>query len=91
MADNNYRLIVGFERMVPCGNYELGDEPEPAAAEQPSNEQMLFELLEMQREEARKRKWTLIIGGLGALFAAARLGVVALPFIQERRRQRSKG
>lgn len=43
------------------------------------------EVLERQKEEERNRKLALIVGGLGALFAAARLGVVAIPLIRRRR------
>lgn len=48
------------------------------------------EIVARQQKEERSRKLTLIIGGLGALFAAARLGVIAIPLIQERRRRRRR-
>ena len=49
---------------------------------------------EMQREQEEDRKFrkmAMIIGGLSALFAAARLGVIAIPMISERRRTRKLG
>lgn len=88
MADKNYRIYFGYESAVPCSNYVLGaDEPE-IAAEQPSVTEMVAQVLELQREEKRARKWALIIGGIGAVFAAARLGIIAIPIIKAKRTRR---
>lgn len=41
-------------------------------------------ILKKLEEQERARKWTLIIGGASALFAAVKLGLVAFPAIRSR-------
>lgn len=41
--------------------------------------------LRMAQEEARWRKWSTIFTVAGALFAAARLGIIAVPAVRARR------
>ncbi|MBT8453915.1 MAG: hypothetical protein KJO40_18280 [Deltaproteobacteria bacterium] len=45
----------------------------------------LEEIIRRQDEEERRRAWALGLGALGALLAAARLGIVAIPFFKKRR------
>ena len=45
-------------------------------------EEKLDLVLSRQAEEARKRRLTLALGAVGALIAAARLGIVAVPLIK---------
>lgn len=41
-------------------------------------------ILEIQKQEAANRKFALIIAGASALFAAAKLGLVAIPLIRKK-------
>jgi len=41
-----------------------------------------------QKEEESRRRWTLLLGGIGALFAAVKLGIVVIPTIRKRRAER---
>jgi hypothetical protein len=50
-----------------------------------SPEEKIDLILRLQQEEARKRKFALLLGAVGALFAAARLGIVAVPLIHAAR------
>jgi hypothetical protein len=43
------------------------------------------EIIKRQKEEEKRRRWALGLGAIGALIAAARLGLVAIPFFKERR------
>lgn len=43
------------------------------------------EMLALQKEQERKRRFALALGAAGALLAAARLGIVAVPLIKARR------
>jgi len=43
------------------------------------------ETIRRQKEEESRRRWTLLMGGLGALFAAVKLGIVVVPKVRERR------
>ena len=52
-----------------------------------SDSAKLDQLLSLQKAEDAKRKLALLIGGAGALFAAARLGIVALPLVKAARRR----
>ena len=52
-----------------------------------TSEDKLDQILRIQKEEGAKRKLALIIGGVGALFAAARLGIVVLPLVKAARRR----
>jgi hypothetical protein len=45
-------------------------------------EEKLDLILENQAEQARKRKLALTLGAIGALLAAARLGIVAIPLVK---------
>jgi hypothetical protein len=60
----------------------------PAGAVETDSEKLSL-ILQNQEREARRRRLTLLLGGLGALIAAARLGIVAIPLVKEARaRQR---
>lgn len=48
-------------------------------------EEKLDLILKNQAEQARKRKLALTLGAIGALFAAARLGIVAIPLVKAAR------
>ena len=48
---------------------------------------LVGEVLKLQKKEERNRRITLIIAGVGALFAAARLGIIAIPLINAARRR----
>lgn len=50
-------------------------------------DQRTAEMVELQKKEARDRKLAVVFTVAGALFAAARLGLVAVPFIKEKRRR----
>lgn len=43
-------------------------------------------MLEWQKAEEQRRKWTLIIGGFGLLLAAIKLGVVVMPTVRRSQR-----
>lgn len=43
------------------------------------------EILARQKKEADDRRIALIIGGVSALFAAAKLGILAIPLIRAKR------
>ena len=45
-------------------------------------EEKLDLILKNQAEQASKRRLALMLGALGALIAAARLGIVAIPLIK---------
>lgn len=51
-------------------------------------DQRTAEMAELQKKEARDRKLAVVFAVAGALFAAARLGLVAVPFIKEKRRKK---
>jgi hypothetical protein len=63
-----------------------------AAGFTPEQEKQLLDstaaIAAAQKADAEKRRWYVIFGAAGALFAAARLGIVAIPFIKERRARR---
>jgi hypothetical protein len=42
-------------------------------------------LLQWTKDEDRRRKWTLVIAGASALFAAVKLGFIAIPHIRRHR------
>lgn len=45
---------------------------------------MTAEILKRQKEEEHARKLALIVAGASALFAAAKLGIIAIPLIRSR-------
>lgn len=45
-------------------------------------------IIKGQKEDRRRRNFALTIGAIGALLAAARLGIIALPLIKARRRRK---
>lgn len=53
-----------------------------------AQEDKLDRILRLQKEEARKRKIAFTFTALGALFAAGRLGVLAVPLVKARRARR---
>lgn len=50
-----------------------------------TDSQKLDLIVSRQAQEARARKLALTIGALGALIAAARLGIVAIPLVKAAR------
>ena len=56
--------------------------PDPTRAELARR---LDRIIETMDREDKARRLTLIIAGVGALFAAARLGVIWIPLIKARR------
>lgn len=67
--------------------YHLGQVPEPPAAETPTFA-MLYErqveLAKQFKESEDRRRLAMYIGMAGAVFAAFRLGVLAVPSIRQR-------
>lgn len=62
--------------------YQLGD---GEAAGDPVTDPLIVrldEILERQKAEESRRKWTLLFTVGGALFAFVRLGIIALPHIR---------
>jgi hypothetical protein len=57
----------------------------PTGVESLTDSEKLDLIIKSQEDEARKRKLALTIGALGALIAAARLGIVALPLVKAAR------
>lgn len=47
-------------------------------------QKQLTEVTAWQRAEESRRRLTLIIGGIGVLFAALKLGVLVIPSVRER-------
>ena len=43
------------------------------------------EILKRQKDEESRRRWTILLTAGGALFAALRLGIIALPLVKKRR------
>jgi uncharacterized membrane protein len=43
-------------------------------------------IVAMNAAEESRRRWTLALGVVGAVFAAVKLGIVAFPLIKQRRR-----
>jgi hypothetical protein len=46
------------------------------------------DVIKRLKEEESRRKWTLVLGGVGMLFAAIKLGIVVVPTIRKRRAER---
>ena len=63
----------------------LGADEEPATLELLARR--TSEIIRLQHEDAARRRWTLIIAGASALFAAVKLGVIVLPHIRRHRAQ----
>ena len=68
---------------VPAGFTE--EQEELVLSRQAGIKDRLDEIISRQKTEEKRRAWALGIGAVGALLAAARLGVVALPFFKQRR------
>lgn len=67
-------------------SYQLGaDAPETDAAILQRLDTRTAEIVQRQKEEESRRKWTLLITLGGALFAFVRLGIIAIPHIRRRR------
>lgn len=67
---------------VPCG---FTPEQEQALLEaQVTTQEQLTRVISWQKTEEERRKWTLIIGGVGLLFAALKLGILVIPSVRER-------
>ncbi len=67
------------------GDYirDLGDDPPPATLESISKQ--TAEIIERQKEAENARKWSVIIAAASALFAAVKLGIIAIPHLRRRR------
>ncbi len=66
--------------------YHLGDDASaPAPVTLESLQAQLDTIVQFQQDDARRRKWTLVIGIAGALFAAVKLGIIAAPHIRKRK------
>jgi len=69
----------------------VGAETAPTAPDSPSSpdsiDSRVARILQLVEQEQRARRITLIVAGVGALFAAARLGIVAIPWIKAARRR----
>ena len=66
-------------------SYELGQDSEPQAAILSRIDSRTLEIIERQKAEESRRKWTLAITLGGALFAFVRLGIIAVPALRRRR------
>ena len=90
-ATHALRIALSWKRAADCEGW-----PTPLGATDISQivslspEQKIDLILANQEEEARKRKLVLIIGIAGAVIAAARLGIIAVPMIKAAR-ARPKG
>lgn len=62
----------------------MGQEPDQLAVIQ----QQTAEILARQKRESRNRRIAIGISAAAALFAAARLGIIAMPVIKARRRKK---
>ena len=88
-ATHALRIALSWKRAADCEGW-----PTPLGATDISQivslspEQKIDLILANQEEEARKRKLVLIMGVTGALIAAAKLGVIALPMVKAARRRR---
>lgn len=83
------RLLTANGRPVEA----LGSYVAAGADELSFEEAVRAELAAIRAEQAaerKRRRITIAVGAASALFAAARLGIVALPFIKERRRRRRR-
>lgn len=76
------RVAPAWKRAADCEGW-----PTPVGALTAPQEDKIDRILRLQKEEAAKRKVALMFGALGALFAAAKLGIVAIPLVQSARRR----
>jgi hypothetical protein len=60
------------------------DEEAQVLTGQRTTQEQLAKVIAWQKAEESKRRWTLIIGGIGVLFAALKLGVLVVPSVRER-------
>lgn len=74
-------------RQLSADDASGGDPLSVVLQQQMEMQKQVAEVIRRQKAEDRGRRLTLIIGGIGALFAAARLGIIAIPLIRERRRK----
>lgn len=65
-------------------SYQLGADPETDAALLSRIDTRTSEIIERQKAEESRRKWTLAITLGGALFAFVRLGIIAIPHLRRR-------
>ena len=65
--------------------HSTGETPEERLV---SIDERTLAIVKGQKEDRRRRNLALTIGAIGALLAAARLGIIALPLIKEQRRKR---
>lgn len=76
---SEYLRTLGADPLPPEASVELTVDARLAQV----NDQ-LVEVLRHQAEEESHRKWTLLFTIGGALFAAVRLGIIALPHVRRR-------
>lgn len=76
-----------MRRLPLSTRYPMGDDITAPTVTDPIEEirTNVAELIKRAREDAENRKIALIIGGVSALFAAAKLGLVAIPLIRKSR------
>ncbi len=67
---------------VPAG-FTMQQEDEILTGQQAHGKQ-LDNIIARLKAEERQRRWTLIIGGIGVLFAAIKLGVLVIPSVRIR-------
>jgi hypothetical protein len=61
-------------------------EPTLSSAQEKMLLDRVNEIILRQKQEESRRRWTLLIAGIGAVFAAVRLGVIVVPKVRARRR-----
>ncbi len=68
-------------------SYQLGDEaaPETADVMLARIDSRTAEIQQFAKDESVRRKWALVAAIAGAMFAAVKLGIVAIPHIRKRR------
>ena len=88
-ATHALRIALSWKRAADCEGW-----PTPLGATDISQivslspEQKLDLIIKVQKEEARKRKLTVAIALVGAIIAAAKLGIIAIPIVKAARQKR---
>jgi hypothetical protein len=70
---------------VPTG-FNLQEETEILTGQRTAKDK-LDEIIARLKAEERQRRWTLIVGSIGVLFAAIKLGVLVIPSVRVRSRK----
>lgn len=68
-------------------SYQLGDDPAPETQDAvlARIDTRTAEIQQFVKDESRRRTWTVILSVAGAVLAAIKLGIVAVPVIRRRR------